>query len=92
MVPGWLNLWRHNRGYGGPTISYTTIFDCMEGHTSNSHIVQGSTVIDISLHYSCFSHFVSLFSTCYAIWDTYSKVKGALALIFFKLSVSLTRG
>ena len=42
---GWLNSQMLNYGYGGSTISYTRIFNCMEGQCPNPCVIQGSTVL-----------------------------------------------
>lgn len=42
-----LQMWNWIQGncrYGGLTINYMWTFDCMEPHTTNPYIVQGSTL------------------------------------------------
>ena len=36
-----------NSIYGGLTVSYTQIFNCMEGWCPNSQVVQGPTVVPL---------------------------------------------
>lgn len=45
MIHGWLNPWVWgNHRYGVLVLSFTGIFNCLEGQCSNPHVVQGSTV------------------------------------------------